>query len=115
MKLVYVFAILIFLAATLSAQDQVEFEEISLPTQINFTVKPSFWKMSGETEYDYNISYPVTLPSGDTVNYAIRSLLEFPLDVNMAGGSIGIMKVTRRKQSGLLNWVFSLTWATRAG
>ncbi|MCH7948820.1 MAG: hypothetical protein IIC66_13585, partial [candidate division Zixibacteria bacterium] len=97
MKLVYVFAILIFPAAALSAQDQTEFEEISLPTQINFTVKPSFWKMSGETEYDYNITYPVVLLSGDTVDYAIRSLLEFPLDVAMAGGSVGIMKSNEEK------------------
>ena len=97
MKLVYVFAILIFLATALSAQDQIEPEEISLPTQINFTVKPSFWKMSGETEYDFNITFPEILPSGDTVDYAIRSLLEFPLDVNIVGGSVGIMKSNQEK------------------
>ena len=111
MKLVYVFAILIFSAAALSAQDQTEFEEISLPTQINFTVKPSFWKMSGETEYDYNITYPVVLLSGDTVDYAIRSLLEFPLDVAMAGGSVGIMKSNQEKTI----WTVELGLYTNVG
>jgi len=115
MKLVYVFTVLIFLAAALSAQEQAEPEEISLPTQINFTVKPSFWKMSGETEYDYNITYPVVLLSGDTVDYAIRSLLEFPLDVNMFGGSVGIMKSNQEKQSGRWSLGSTPTLVTRAG
>ena len=97
MKLVYVFAILISIATAASGQDQTESEEISLPTQINFIVKPSFWQMSGETEYDFNITFPEILPSGDTADYAIRSLLEFPLDVNIVGGSIGIMKSNEEK------------------
>ena len=111
MKLVYVFAILIFSAAALSAQDQTDFEEISLPTQINFTVKPSFWKMSGETEYDYNVTYPVILPSGDMVVRSNRSLLEFPLDVKMAGGSVGIMKSNQEKTI----WTVELGLYTNVG
>ena len=111
MKLVRVFALFIFMTASTSAQDQAEPEEILLPKKISFTIKPSVWRMSGETEYDFNLSQNLPLPNDSSVLVTTRSLLEFPLDVYLAGVSVGINRGTDERTA----WTIEIGIYTNIG
>lgn len=59
----------------------------------NFYFTPSAFHMFGRTEYEFSLTEQVTDTAGRLVNLTTRSLLEYPLDVVMVGGSIGIMSL----------------------
>jgi hypothetical protein len=60
--------------------------------------------MSGKTEYDFNLVQEFILLSGDTIAIGTRSLLEFPLDAVLVGGTIGINLATEEKTIGTVEF-----------
>ena len=58
--------------------------------KIDFTFTPAAFYLFGKTEYDFHLTQLVADTSGALVDFTVRSFLEFPLDVFVAGASIGI-------------------------
>ena len=89
----YLAIYVLFLTTSLYAQvEPISPEPISTiaSDRFNFTFTPAAYYLSGKTEYDFHLTQLVIDTSGAVVDLTVRSLLEFPLDLFMAGASIGI-------------------------
>ncbi|MGH8014745.1 MAG: hypothetical protein ACREBV_00980 [Candidatus Zixiibacteriota bacterium] len=84
---------LLFITSSLFAQSvpaPVDSNKIIVPDNIEFTFTPAAFYSFGETEYEFELTQTFVDTAGDFVDLTTRSLLEFPLDVFLFGGSLAM-------------------------
>jgi len=85
---------LLLLCASIQAQVEPAINEstqVIHSDNIDITLTPSAFYLFGKTEYNFELTVPTVDTNGQPVSLTIRSLLEFPLDVFMLGGSFGLV------------------------
>lgn len=87
------FLLILVSATTLFAQPETAVDDLSQTSDsknFRFKISPGAFHIFGRTEYEFALTQIVVDTSGENITVAVRSLLEFPLDAFLIGGSIGL-------------------------